>query len=87
MYTKKICQSRLTCACRLTGPWQVRTLVQQELASALEQYDVLVGPCAPTTAYPIGGVVKDPLAMYKGDLMTVNVNLAGLLLLSNKQRD
>lgn len=57
---------------------QVRTLVQQELQAALQQYDVLLCPTAPTPAYKIGEKSSDPLAMYKGDLMTININLAGL---------
>lgn len=57
---------------------QVRTLVQQELVGALSRFDALVTPTAPTPAYRLGEKSTDPLAMYKGDLMTVNVNLAGL---------
>ncbi len=56
---------------------QARTLVQQEFAAALDKHDVLISPAAPTTAYRLGHVSEDPLEMYKGDLMTVNVNLAG----------
>jgi aspartyl-tRNA(Asn)/glutamyl-tRNA(Gln) amidotransferase subunit A len=56
----------------------VRSLVQQEMASALQRYDVLVCPTAPTAAYKLGEKLSDPLAMYKGDLMTINLNLSGL---------
>ena len=56
---------------------QVRTLVAREMAAALEQYDVLVSPVAPSSAYLIGEKSSDPLSMYKGDLMTVSLNLAG----------
>jgi len=55
----------------------VRTLVQRQMSAALEQYDVLVTPVAPTAAFRIGERSADPLAMYKGDLMTVPINLAG----------
>lgn len=57
---------------------QVRTLTQQEMEAALAKFDVLVSPTAPTPAYKIGEKTADPLAMYKGDLMTINLNLAGL---------
>ncbi|KAK9822511.1 hypothetical protein WJX81_008348 [Elliptochloris bilobata] len=57
---------------------QVRTLVQRELNAALDEWDLLLSPAAPTTAYRIGQVCDDPLEMYQGDLMTVNLNLAGL---------
>jgi aspartyl-tRNA(Asn)/glutamyl-tRNA(Gln) amidotransferase subunit A len=52
-------------------------LVQRELAAALEEHDVLISPAATATAYRLGQVSADPLEMYKGDLMTVNINLAG----------
>lgn len=52
--------------------------MQQEMSAALQQYDVLVCPAAPTAAYKLGEKLSDPLAMYKGDLMTINLNLAGL---------
>lgn len=55
----------------------MRTLVQREMAAALGRHDVLISPVAPTTAYRLGSVAEDPLEMYKGDLMTVNLNLAG----------
>ncbi|CAI5495481.1 unnamed protein product [Closterium sp. Naga37s-1] len=57
---------------------QVRTMIRREFLAALEGHDALITPTAPTTAYRIGEKTSDPLAMYVGDLMTVNVNLAGL---------
>lgn len=48
------------------------------MSEALLKYDVLVCPAAPTAAYKLGEKLSDPLAMYKGDLMTINLNLAGL---------
>ena len=62
---------------RVTMFLQVRTLVQQEMYEALSNFDALISPAAPTTAYELGHVKDDPLEMYKGDLMTVNINLAG----------
>ena len=47
------------------------------MSAALEQHDVLVSPVSPTAAFRIGERSADPLAMYKGDLMTVPINLAG----------
>ncbi|KAL4519381.1 hypothetical protein Ndes2526A_g00468 [Nannochloris sp. 'desiccata'] len=57
---------------------QVRTLIAREMSAALNSCDALICPVAPTPAYKVGEKTTDPLAMYKGDLMTVNVNLAGL---------
>jgi aspartyl-tRNA(Asn)/glutamyl-tRNA(Gln) amidotransferase subunit A len=57
---------------------KVRTLVSRDFAGAFEQVDVLVSPTAPTTAFPIGEKVDDPLAMYLNDLATIPANLAGV---------
>lgn len=57
---------------------QVRTLIQKDFKEALDQYDILISPAAPSVAYKIGEKNNDPLALYAGDIMTVNVNLAGL---------
>ncbi|WP_166355498.1 Asp-tRNA(Asn)/Glu-tRNA(Gln) amidotransferase subunit GatA [Phytoactinopolyspora limicola] len=56
---------------------KVRTLVARDFAAAFEQVDVLVSPTTPTTAFPLGEKVDDPLAMYKNDLCTIPSNLAG----------
>ncbi|HET8561959.1 MAG TPA: Asp-tRNA(Asn)/Glu-tRNA(Gln) amidotransferase subunit GatA [Marmoricola sp.] len=57
---------------------KVRTLIGRDFAKAFEQVDVLVSPTAPTTAFPIGEKVDDPLAMYLNDLATIPANLAGV---------
>ncbi|CAI9090258.1 OLC1v1024991C1 [Oldenlandia corymbosa var. corymbosa] len=57
---------------------QVRTLVQEGFKAALDENDILISPAAPSVAYKIDEKKNDPLAMYAGDIMTVNVNLAGL---------
>ena len=53
--------------------------MQKELTACLAKFDALVSPVAPTAALRIGEVVNDPLSMYKGDLMTVNLNLSGMI--------
>jgi aspartyl-tRNA(Asn)/glutamyl-tRNA(Gln) amidotransferase subunit A len=57
---------------------KVRTLISQDFAKAFEQADVLVSPTAPTTAFPIGDKVDDPMAMYLNDLATIPANLSGV---------
>jgi aspartyl-tRNA(Asn)/glutamyl-tRNA(Gln) amidotransferase subunit A len=57
---------------------RVRGRVRAEMAAALSGLDALVTPAAPTPAYRLGDKLSDPLAMWAGDLMTVNVNLSGL---------
>ena len=57
---------------------KVRTLISRDFATAFEKVDVLISPTTPTTAFPIGEKVDDPLAMYLFDLCTLPVNLAGI---------
>jgi aspartyl-tRNA(Asn)/glutamyl-tRNA(Gln) amidotransferase subunit A len=56
---------------------KVRTLVMRDFEAAFAHVDVLVSPTTPTTAFPIGEKVDDPLAMYLNDLFTIPSNLAG----------
>jgi len=56
---------------------KVRTIVRQDFDKAFSDFDVLLSPTAPTTAFNLGSV-KDPLTMYKSDVATIPVNLAGL---------
>jgi aspartyl-tRNA(Asn)/glutamyl-tRNA(Gln) amidotransferase subunit A len=56
---------------------KVRTLVVRDFDAAFEQADVLVSPTTPTTAFPLGERLADPLAMYLADLCTIPSNLAG----------
>ncbi|MHB9111356.1 MAG: Asp-tRNA(Asn)/Glu-tRNA(Gln) amidotransferase subunit GatA [Thermoleophilia bacterium] len=57
---------------------KVRTLIVQDFANALGEYDMLISPTAPTTAFRLGEKTGDPLTMYKSDICTIPVNLAGL---------
>jgi aspartyl-tRNA(Asn)/glutamyl-tRNA(Gln) amidotransferase subunit A len=61
---------------------QVRTLIIRDFQAAFEQVDVLVSPSTPTTAFPLGERVDDPLAMYVADLCTIPSDLAGNAALS-----
>ncbi|MGH8825610.1 MAG: Asp-tRNA(Asn)/Glu-tRNA(Gln) amidotransferase subunit GatA [Jiangellaceae bacterium] len=56
---------------------KVRTLISRDFERAFAEVDVLVSPTTPTTAFPIGERVDDPLAMYMADLCTIPSNLAG----------
>ncbi|MDA9097377.1 Asp-tRNA(Asn)/Glu-tRNA(Gln) amidotransferase subunit GatA [bacterium] len=57
---------------------ETQKIVESDLQGKLDVYDALITPAAPTPAYEVNGKVNDPLAMFAGDQMTVNVNLAGL---------
>jgi aspartyl-tRNA(Asn)/glutamyl-tRNA(Gln) amidotransferase subunit A len=56
---------------------KVRTLIIEDFTAAFREVDVLLSPTCPTTAWKLGERVDDPLAMYKADLCTIPVNLAG----------
>jgi len=56
---------------------KVRTLVINDFKRAFEKYDVLISPTMPALPFKIGELA-DPLTMYKADVNTVPINLAGL---------
>jgi aspartyl-tRNA(Asn)/glutamyl-tRNA(Gln) amidotransferase subunit A len=57
---------------------KARTLIKQDFDQVFANYDVVIGPTAPTTAFKLGEQVGDPLTMYLNDILTIPVNLAGL---------
>jgi len=57
---------------------QVRQLIAADFERAFEEVDVLMGPTAPTPAFPIGAKTSDPITMYLNDIYTIGANLAGL---------
>jgi len=57
---------------------QVRELIRGDFMKAFEEVDLMVTPTAPVLPFKLGERVKDPLAMYIVDVLTVGVNLAGL---------
>ena len=61
-----------------TKAQQVRRLIKDKTDELLRQYDFLVLPTTPTTAFHIGDVNKDTLAMYLADIFTVQASLAGV---------
>ncbi|MCY4193525.1 MAG: Asp-tRNA(Asn)/Glu-tRNA(Gln) amidotransferase subunit GatA [bacterium] len=56
---------------------KVRTLIIDDFASVWEEFDLLVSPTSPTTAFSLGERTADPMAMYMSDVCTVPVNLTG----------
>lgn len=61
---------------------QARRLLIDEFNELFAQYDLLVSPVTPSTAFGIGENADDPIKMYLSDAMTVGVSLAGLPALS-----
>jgi len=60
---------------------KVRTLVKRDFERALKDCDVLIAPTMPALPFKIGELA-DPLTMYKMDVNTVPINLAGVPALS-----
>ena len=52
--------------------------IAKEFEDAFKTVDVIVTPTSPSEAFKIGDKVSDPLEMYKADICTVTVNIAGL---------
>ena len=57
---------------------KVRTLILRDFQQTFENYDVVISPTTPTTAFKFGEKSADPLQMYLNDMATIPVNLAGL---------
>jgi aspartyl-tRNA(Asn)/glutamyl-tRNA(Gln) amidotransferase subunit A len=56
---------------------RVRTLIIRDFEAAYDDFDVLLTPTSPSTAFAVGAKVADPLAMYLMDVCTIPSNLAG----------
>jgi len=56
---------------------KVRHLIKDEFNKIFEEADLILSPVAPTVAPKIGST-HDPLEMYKSDMYTIAINLAGL---------
>jgi aspartyl-tRNA(Asn)/glutamyl-tRNA(Gln) amidotransferase subunit A len=57
---------------------KVRTLIKQEFDEAFQQYDALITPTSPTTAFKLGEKTDDPIQMYLSDVCTLPINIAGV---------
>jgi aspartyl-tRNA(Asn)/glutamyl-tRNA(Gln) amidotransferase subunit A len=50
---------------------KVRTLICRDFAAAYQNFDVLLTPTSPTTAFRFGEKTADPLSMYLNDICTI----------------
>jgi aspartyl-tRNA(Asn)/glutamyl-tRNA(Gln) amidotransferase subunit A len=57
---------------------QVRALMQREFAKVFEEFDLVASPTSPVTAFKLGELNHDPLAMKLLDFCTIPANLAGM---------
>lgn len=61
-----------------TKAQKIRRLITERTNAILAEYDFILMPTAPTTAFKIGNSLKDPVAMYLADVYTVQANLTGI---------
>ncbi len=61
---------------------KVRSLIKNDFVEAFKKCDSIVCPTMPSTAFQVGEFIDDPLQMYKADILTCPVNLAGIPALS-----
>jgi aspartyl-tRNA(Asn)/glutamyl-tRNA(Gln) amidotransferase subunit A len=61
---------------------KARTLIIRDFARAYKEFDLLVSPSSPTTAFRFGEKTDDPLTMYLSDICSVPTSLAGAAAIS-----
>ncbi|HEX8549384.1 MAG TPA: Asp-tRNA(Asn)/Glu-tRNA(Gln) amidotransferase subunit GatA [Cytophagaceae bacterium] len=61
-----------------TKAQKVRRLIKEETDRLMKNFDFILMPTTPTTAFKIGEHSSDPLSMYLADLFTVQANLSGI---------
>ncbi len=62
-----------------TKAQKVRKLIQEKTMELLKQYDFLICPTAPSTAFKLGAFDEaNPLQMYLADLYTVQASVSGI---------
>jgi len=57
---------------------QVRRLLLDQITLIFSQFDLIVLPTSPETAFRFGAGSKDPISMYLADIFTVLANLTGI---------
>lgn len=61
---------------------KVRTLIARDFERVFADFDAIITPTVPTTAFGIGEKSNDPLAMKLSDICTIPANMAGIPALS-----
>jgi aspartyl-tRNA(Asn)/glutamyl-tRNA(Gln) amidotransferase subunit A len=61
-----------------TKAQKVRRIIRERTKDILKQYDFIVMPITPTTAFKLGEHTDNPLEMYLADLFSVQANVAGV---------
>ncbi|MBL7859428.1 MAG: Asp-tRNA(Asn)/Glu-tRNA(Gln) amidotransferase subunit GatA [Cyclobacteriaceae bacterium] len=61
-----------------TKAQKVRRIIRDKTKEILKQYDFIVMPITPTTAFKMGEHTNNPLEMYLADLFSVQANVVGV---------
>jgi len=61
-----------------TKAQKVRRIIREKTKALLKQYDFIVMPITPTTAFKLGEHTDNPLEMYLADLFSVQANVVGV---------
>ena len=60
-----------------TKAQKIRKIIQEKTQKILQEYDFIISPTTPHTAFKLGKKYNDPTAMYLEDIFTVQANLSG----------
>ena len=61
-----------------TKAQKVRRIIRDKTKAIFKQYDFIIMPITPTTAFRLGEHTDNPLEMYLADLFSVQANVAGV---------
>ncbi len=61
-----------------TKAQKVRRIITDKTNDILKDFEYIITPTTPTTAFKFGEKSKDPVAMYLADIFTVQANICGL---------
>jgi aspartyl-tRNA(Asn)/glutamyl-tRNA(Gln) amidotransferase subunit A len=61
-----------------TKAQKVRRIIRDQTKALLKEYDFIIMPITPTTAFKLGEHTSNPLEMYLGDLFSVQANVVGV---------
>ena len=57
---------------------KVRGMIVNSFKKIFEDYNILISPTSPITAFDLGAMIDDPLTMYQNDICTMPANIAGI---------
>ena len=53
-------------------------MIVNSFKKIFEDYNILISPTSPITAFGLGAMIDDPLTMYQNDICTMPANIAGI---------